>query len=156
MLLCHTGLALSSPVAGFGVSLSSVSFLLRGGAGMGRGARGARVGCGAAQREFYGEMVLVVGSPPYRRKSHPHFVQCLPHPDRKYMVLRSAKPPTLIFSIPCSALPLATTASHPPSREGIRDGHIPYPPTDIDPPPPGSLRTLVRQKTLATAYYFHT
>ena len=29
MLLCHTGLALSSPVAGFGVSLSSVSFLLR-------------------------------------------------------------------------------------------------------------------------------
>ena len=29
MLLCHTGLALSSSVAGFGVSLSSVSFLLR-------------------------------------------------------------------------------------------------------------------------------
>ena len=29
MLLCHTGLALSSPVAGFGVSLPSVSFLLR-------------------------------------------------------------------------------------------------------------------------------
>ena len=29
MLLCHTGLALSSSVAGFGVSLPSVSFLLR-------------------------------------------------------------------------------------------------------------------------------
>ena len=29
MLLCHTGLALSSSVAGFGVSLSSVSFLIR-------------------------------------------------------------------------------------------------------------------------------
>ena len=29
MLLCHTGLALSSSVAGFGVSLSSVSFLPR-------------------------------------------------------------------------------------------------------------------------------
>ena len=29
MLLCHTGLALSSSVAGVGVSLSSVSFLLR-------------------------------------------------------------------------------------------------------------------------------
>ena len=28
------------------------------------------------------------------------------------------------------------------------------PPTVIDPLPPGSLRTLVRQKTLATAYYF--
>ena len=43
------------------------------------------------------------------------------------MVLRSAKPPTPIFIIPCSALPLVTTASHPPSREGIRDGRIPYP-----------------------------
>ena len=43
------------------------------------------------------------------------------------MVLRSAKPPTLIFITPCSALPLVTTASHPPYREGIRDGHIPYP-----------------------------
>ena len=29
MLLCHTGLDLSSPVAGFGVSLPSVCFLLR-------------------------------------------------------------------------------------------------------------------------------
>ena len=44
------------------------------------------------------------------------------------MVLRSAKSPTrLIFIIPCSALPLVTTASHPPSREGIRDGRIPHP-----------------------------
>ena len=57
------------------------------------------------------------------------------------MVLRSAKPPTLIFIIPCSALPPVTTASHPPYREGIRDGRIPYPPTVSGPPPPGSLRT---------------
>ena len=71
------------------------------------------------------------------------------------MALRSAKPPTLIFIIPCSALPLlVTTASHPPYREGIRDGRIPYPPTVSGPPPPGSLRTLIRQKTLAIAHYF--
>ena len=69
------------------------------------------------------------------------------------MVLRSAKPPTLIFIIPCSALPPVTTVSHPPYREGIRDGRIPYPPTVSGPPPPGSLRTLIRQKTLATAHY---
>ena len=43
------------------------------------------------------------------------------------MVLRSAKPPTPIFIIPCSTLPLVTTAPHPPSREGIRDGRIPLP-----------------------------
>ena len=43
------------------------------------------------------------------------------------MVLRSAKPPTPIFIIPYSTVPLVTTASHPPYRKGIRDGHIPYP-----------------------------
>ena len=63
------------------------------------------------------------------------------------------KPPTLIFIIPCSALPLVTTASHRPSQKDIRDGRIPYPPTVSGPPPPGSLRTLIRQKTLATAHY---
>ena len=57
------------------------------------------------------------------------------------MVLRSAKPPTIIFIIPCSALPPVTTACHPPYREGIHDGRIPYPPTVSGPPPPGSLRT---------------
>ena len=39
------------------------------------------------------------------------------------------------------------------SRRHPRRSHI-LPPTVIDPLPPGSLRTLVRQKTLATAYYF--
>ena len=43
------------------------------------------------------------------------------------MVLRSAKPPTPIFIIPYSTVPLVTTASHPPSRKSIHDIHIQYP-----------------------------
>ena len=85
------------------------------------------------------------------------------HPTRKYLLLciyiygpsirktphAHIHHPVIRIAARHHRLPSSLSGRHP------RRSHT-LPPTDIDPPPPGSLRTLVRQKTLATAYYFHT